>query len=134
MSDENARSLAEETQERFRQDINEGTRLYRKYRRQAVISSLVSIVVGVVCLFLSRTGIDNLLLIISGAALGFAISAWSAYKQIENIPILGFLIVLNHGLGNRTMTAEELAEDRERRRMGAQQYEAPGFGAPVTGT
>jgi len=95
-------------------------------------SALMSIAMSIIAMMIFRGSVNNILTIISaGSLIGYAVGERRAYKQIENLPILGFLIVLHHKLGDRPMTPDELAENIERRRMVAQQYEESGFVAPM---
>ena len=131
---EDWQSLLEDQRDRSRRNINEGVRLYRKYRRRAMFGALMAIVLSGISMMLTLAEVDGFLTGIAAAGLlGFAIGEYRAYKEVENLPIIGYLIAVNHALGGMVMTDTELAEASEQSRMREQQYEESGFASPITG-
>lgn len=129
---EDWQSLLEDQRDGSRRNINEGVRLYRKYRRRAMFGALMAIVLSGISMMLTLAEVDGSLTGIAAAGLlGFAIGEYRAYKELENLPIIGYLIAVNHALGGMVMTDTELAEASEQRRMREQQYEESGFASPM---
>ena len=113
----------------FIRNLKEGVRIYRKLERRALIGCAISILMAIGHVVLMLGWDLNLLLgALSGGGVGLALSSWHGCIEIENIPMLGYLVVLNKRFTPEFIDRRE--QDEEHQRMVWQQFEDPGFEEP----
>jgi len=113
----------------FVKNLKDGIQIYQKLEKRAFWYTLISIVLSITHVVLSLMVISIPWLILAACGLiGFALSAYQGCNDIENIPFLGHLVVLNKEFTPKRVN--EYIGDEDHRRMVWQQFEEPGFKMP----